>query len=252
MASQRSSYDRFISVFSPEGKLYQVEYATNAVNSAGATAIAIAGENCAVIVGQKKVKEPLIVSDSANSIFHIHSGIGVCAMGRRADATSAVRQCREDAAEYWFHHGMPCSSLRISQRYADSVQVSTQNAGKRILGVSMVFVGMDTNTNGDPVPLLHKVDPSGYCISYNAVAVGIHEKEAMKILEKESQRESFHRETDINKLLSKAISCLLRVTKEEFKKDDLEIGLISASQPDFRLLESEDVESVLEKNRRLP
>ncbi|KNH09478.1 proteasome subunit alpha type 6 [Perkinsela sp. CCAP 1560/4] len=245
MSAHRSSYDRYISVFSPEGKLYQVEYAMNAVARAGITAVAITGKNCVVIVAQRKIREPLVVSSSVTSLFHIHKCLGVCAIGRSPDGTSAVNQTRQLAADYWYHNGLKCPSATLAQRFADFMQLSTQNAGKRILGISLLFASLEQDDDGAVVPEIHKVDSSGYCLAYDAVVIGAYEREGTKMLEKEIKKEDFRKETDVKKLMFRAIACLQKVTREEFKKDDLEIGYMTEANPAFTIADSSFAEGVL-------
>lgn len=78
----RSSFDRYLTIFSPEGRLYQVEYAFKAISSAGLTSIAVKGRDAVVVAGQKKVPDKLLDPDSVSNIFPITPEIGCIITGR--------------------------------------------------------------------------------------------------------------------------------------------------------------------------
>ena len=246
MSRSRSSYDRFISVFSPEGKLYQVEYALNSVKKSGITTVALRGQNVVVFVSQRKVRDPLIVSTSVTSLYAINKRIGVCAIGRNPDCASAMTQARHDATDYWYYHGSTCPCPIIAQRTADHMQVTTQNAGKRIPGVSMIFASVEQGDGGLFVPHIYKVDPSGYCLAYDATAMGEYELEATRFLEKSIKKNDFRTETDLKKLIHVALSCLESVSRQKFKKEDVEIGYMTSLTPDFVFAKERYIESALD------
>lgn len=88
--SGRSAYDRYLPVFSPEGRLYQVEYAFKAVKSAGITAIAVRGKDCVCVATQRKVPDKLIDAESVVHIFRVCKHIGIQVTGMSADSRSIV------------------------------------------------------------------------------------------------------------------------------------------------------------------
>ncbi|KAK6134905.1 hypothetical protein DH2020_031349 [Rehmannia glutinosa] len=106
-------YDRHITIFSPEGRLYQVEYAFKAVKAAGITSIGVRGADSVCVVTQKKVPDKLLDQTSVTHLFPITKYLGLLATGMTADARTLVQQARNEAAEFRFRYGyeMPVDSL---------------------------------------------------------------------------------------------------------------------------------------------
>lgn len=152
-----SGYDRMITIFSPEGKLYQVEYAFKAVKSAGNTTIAIRGDDTVCVVSQKKVPDKLIDPASISNMYSVTKNIGIAVTGLTADSRSIVQDARQRAAEFRFKYGYEIPVDYLAQALADKAQVHTQFARMRPLGVMTILVGIDEERG----PQLYKVDPAG-------------------------------------------------------------------------------------------
>jgi 20S proteasome subunit alpha 1 len=101
--SRSTGYDRFITIFSPEGRLYQVEYAFKAVKTEGITSIAIKGKDSVVVVTQKKIPDKLLKPESMTHMFKITKHIGCCVTGILPDAKARVLRARYEAAEFEFN-----------------------------------------------------------------------------------------------------------------------------------------------------
>ncbi|CAM6094628.1 unnamed protein product [Calypogeia fissa] len=134
-------YDRHITIFSPEGRLFQVEYAFKAVKAAGITSIGVRGKDSVCVVTQKKV--PFI---------------GLLGTGMTADARSLVQDARQEAAEFKFKLGYEIPVDYLAKRLADKSQVYTQHAYMRPLGVAAMVLGIDDELG----PKLYKCDPAGH------------------------------------------------------------------------------------------
>lgn len=127
---------------------------------------------------------------------------------------------------------MPCHL--ISLRMADLNQVNTQDAHGRAMACLEVFIGYD-NEKGSQ---LHKVDPAGSILPYKAVAVGKYESEAMNYLEK---KESELKKLGHNETIELAIMAMQHVLTNDFKSNEIEIGIVGENVP-YRLLTSQEIE----------
>ena len=167
-----NGYDRHITVFSPEGKLYQVEYAFKAVKAAGNTTIAIRGDDTVCVVTQKKVPDKLIDPTSVTHMYKITEFIGLAATGTAPDARSIVQDARHKAANFRYKYGYEAPVDYLAQALADKAQLLTQYARMRPLGVTLVLVGMDEERG----PQLFKVDPAGAHLVTNSISrcSGLH------------------------------------------------------------------------------
>jgi len=238
--SRQSSagYDRHITVFSPEGKLYQVEYAFKAIKVDGFTSIGVRGKDSVVLVTQKKVPDKLYVAETVTNMFHLTENIGCVMTGLIADARSQVQRARYEAAEfkYKFGYDMPVSYL--AKRVAVMAQVYTQHAFMRPLGVSMILCGIDDEDG----PQLFKCDPAGYFAGFKAAVAGNRDQESSNFLEKKLKQKD---KMTFQETIQTAITALQNVTSSDIKATDIEVGIVTVEDPHFRTLSPDKIEHYL-------
>eukprot|EP00201_Polytomella_parva_P004596 CAMPEP_0175082542 /NCGR_PEP_ID=MMETSP0052_2-20121109/26818_1 /TAXON_ID=51329 ORGANISM="Polytomella parva, Strain SAG 63-3" /NCGR_SAMPLE_ID=MMETSP0052_2 /ASSEMBLY_ACC=CAM_ASM_000194 /LENGTH=266 /DNA_ID=CAMNT_0016353759 /DNA_START=70 /DNA_END=870 /DNA_ORIENTATION=- len=259
MSRGSAGYDRGITIFSPEGKLYQVEYAFKAVRSTGLTSIAVRGKDSVVFVTQKKVSDKLIDPSSITNIFKITKHIGalvtglmrkltfsiICAFSLKniafpssADAKSIIQNARQQCADFRFKYGYEMPVDVLARFLADRAQLYTQHAYMRPLGVETMLIGIDEERG----PQMFKVDPSGYFVGYKAIAVGPRETEANNLLEKKIKANS---SMTFDTAVQTAIAALMNVLSEDLKATDIEVGVVHGDERAFRLLTTEEIDQAL-------
>ncbi len=171
------AYDRTITVFSPDGRLFQVEYAKEAVKR-GATAIGITSDEGVALIAYKSTHSGLVVSDSLRKIFAIDDHIAATASGLIADARKLVEVARSDAQRHKMTYSEPASPESIARGVCDVMQLYTQYGGIRPFGVSLLVAGIGPNG-----PELFEAEPSGAMTGYYADSVGNAKKEVDEYLE---------------------------------------------------------------------
>jgi len=237
MSARGSSagYDRHITIFSPDGRLYQVEYAFKAVKNSSQTAIGIRGQDCVVVVTQKKVPDKLIVPETVTSMYKLTDKIGCVMVGIIPDAKSQVQRTRYEAAEFKFKFGYDIPTHYLAKRIADMSQVYTQHAYMRPLGVEMILIGIDEEEG----PQLYKCDPAGTYIGYIACSSGQKDQEATNFLEKKLKNLKM---TSTEQTIQMAISSLQTVLSADFKPSDLEVGIVTTKNPRFTILTPSEID----------
>ena len=177
MLPAQQGYDRAITVFSPDGRLYQVEYAIETVRR-GTIAVGIKCKDGIVIAVEEKPRK-LQISDTAQKIFQIDDHVGVAAAGYIPDARSQVDNARFFSQSNKMIYDEPVEVETIAKHLADQCQQYTQYAGVRPYGVALILGGVVNNT-----PQLYLTDPSGTYISYDAIAIGSGSDQVTDFLEK--------------------------------------------------------------------
>ncbi|RCN50338.1 peptidase, T1 family [Ancylostoma caninum] len=244
-----AGFDRHITIFSPEGRVYQVEYAFKAINSTNLTAVAVKGIDTAVIAVQKRVPDSLIVADSVTSIYQLSPTVGCCAIGMIPDCKFQVRRAQMEAAQWKYQNGydMPCELL--AKRMADKNQYYTQNAEMRSLGcggllqvppnsffflcgqnsgtlAAMIMISFDDEDGA----VVFKVDPAGYYRGMKAVSVGVKQVTASSFLEKKIKKKS---ELNHDETIQLAIEALQSSLGIETRSKDLEVVVVSKKDKTF-------------------
>jgi 20S proteasome subunit alpha 1 len=238
MAARSAGYDRHITIFSPQGRLYQVEYAFKAAKGPGVTAIAIRGKDSVVIVSQKKVPDALVDPSCITHLHAIAPKIGSVTCGLSPDSRAMVARAREEAAKYQNENGYQIPVSFLARQVANVSQVYTQHAYMRLFGVVMMFCSFDDELG----PQLYKVDPSGHFVGYVAAAAGAKEQEGSNALEKIVKKELDLTKTET---IQQAIMCLQDVLQMDLKSKDIEVGLVTKENPKFTKLTLTEIDDQL-------
>ena len=177
MLPAQQGYDRAITVFSPDGRLYQVEYAIETVRR-GTIAVGVKSKDGIVIAVEEKPRK-LQISETAQKIFQIDDHVGVAAAGYIPDARSQVDNARFFSQSNKMIYDEPVEVETIAKHLADQCQQFTQYAGVRPFGVALILGGVVNK-----VPQMYLTDPSGTYIAYDAIAIGAGSEEVTDFLEK--------------------------------------------------------------------
>ena len=177
MLPAQQGYDRAITVFSPDGRLYQVEYAIETVRR-GTVAVGVKCKDGIIIAVEEKPRK-LQLSETAQKIFQIDDHVGVAAAGYIPDARSQVDNARFFSQSNKMIYDESVEVETIAKHLADQCQQYTQYAGVRPYGVALILGGVVNNT-----PELYLTDPSGTYISYDAIAIGSGSDSVTDFLEK--------------------------------------------------------------------
>jgi len=238
----RASYDRHLTVFSPEGRLYQVEYSMKAINQANTTTIGVKGEDCAVIVMQKKIQDALIDESSVTHMYSISKAVGCCVTGLEADGRYKIMEARNAAIDWKYKYGYDMSSDLLAKRMADINQTHTQYAYHRMVGCSLVFIGFDEELGSCH---LFKTEPSGYYAGFKACTSGVKQIEATTFLEKNFKKRENNLPKDLTETVEVALSALGQALASELKATQIEIGIVTKEDPTFRVLSNDEIDSYL-------
>lgn len=179
--SAAMAYDRAITVFSPDGRLFQVEYAREAVKR-GTTTIGVKFDKGVVFVVDKHISSKLVEPESIEKIFAVDEHIGCATSGLVADARILVDRARLEAQINKVTYGEPTSVLSLVKKICDLMQSYTQYGGVRPFGTALLIGGVDHTG-----PHLYETDPSGALTAYKAACIGAGREAVMKIFEEEYQ-----------------------------------------------------------------
>jgi len=179
MSASGAGYDQSVSTFSPNGRVFQVEYAAKAVEKSG-TVIGIRCVDGVVFGVEKSVITPLLNPNSNRRILSIDYHVGLAAAGLSSDARALANKARNEAADYLSFYGSPIPGKVLSDRLAGHMHTHTLYWYVRPYGVAALLSVYDEYDGGQ----LYGLEPSGVCYSYFACAYGKHKSAAQSELEK--------------------------------------------------------------------
>lgn len=235
MSHQLMGYDRAITMFSPDGRLLQVEYAKKTVRQ-GSTAIGLACKDGVVFVTDKRILDTLIVPEAVEKIWKVDEHIGITSAGILSDARVLIERAQLNAQQHRVQFDAPVDVLAVVKDICDLKQMTTQSGGLRPFGVSTLIGGVDE----DGIKLF-QTDPTGIYFQYRACAIGEGEQEVMEILHKK-----YKQTMDISQGLKLAINALKQVLGDKFDIVRIDAAVIPADTKVFTRLSDDETEKLQE------
>jgi len=233
MPHQLMGYDRAITMFSPDGRLLQVEYAKKTVRQ-GSTAIGMVCSDGILLVADKRVVDTLVVPESVEKIWQIDEHIGAAASGILSDARVLIDRAQLRAQQNRVTYDSEIDTSTIVKEMCDLKQICTQSGGLRPFGVSVLVAGIDNHT-----PRLFETDPIGIYFQYKATAIGEGEVEVEEILHSE-----YKPDLSIEDGLKLSLKALKKVLGENFNVERIDAAYISSAEKKFKRVTKQKVEKL--------
>ncbi|MBI2146954.1 archaeal proteasome endopeptidase complex subunit alpha [Candidatus Woesearchaeota archaeon] len=239
MSHQVMGYDRAITMFSPDGRLLQVEYAKKTVRQ-GSTAIGIVCKDGVVLATDKRLVDPLVVVEAVEKIFKVDDHIGATAAGILSDARVLIERAQLRAQQHRVTYDTPIDILSIVKDICDLKQICTQSGGLRPFGVSILVAGIDESG-----PSLYETDPTGIYFKYHAAVIGEGETEIEETLQKE-----YKKDITVEDGLRLAVKALNKALDENFNVDRLDCAFIKADTMTLQHLSREKCDKLLKEVKK--
>jgi len=219
MQPANMAYDRAITVFSPDGRLFQVEYAREAVKR-GTTTVGVKYKTGVILIVDKRVTSRLIEPQSIEKIFEIDGHIGCATSGLVADARALIDRARVDAQINEITYNEKIQVKTLVKRICDFKQTYTQYGGVRPFGTALLIAGVD-----ETGPRLFSTDPSGALMEYKASSEGSGRNGAMSFFES-----NYKEDMTQNEAIELAIKALNKGTEGKLNPDATEIGVVDKDE----------------------
>ncbi|MFB6169588.1 MAG: archaeal proteasome endopeptidase complex subunit alpha [Haloarculaceae archaeon] len=235
--SQQQAYDRGITIFSPDGRLYQVEYAREAVKR-GTASIGVRTAGGVVLAVDKRIRSPLMERTSVEKIHKADDHIGIASAGHVADARQLIDFARREAQINRLRYSEPVGVETLTKSVTDHIQQYTQVGGARPFGVALIIGGVE---NGEP--RLYETDPSGTPYEWKALAVGADRSDIQTYLE-----ENYDPDADLEGGIELALRVLASVNDGALRPEGIGMATIDAETATFIELEDDEIEEYLAAN----
>eukprot|EP00640_Fibrocapsa_japonica_P003029 CAMPEP_0113943562 /NCGR_PEP_ID=MMETSP1339-20121228/26080_1 /TAXON_ID=94617 /ORGANISM="Fibrocapsa japonica" /LENGTH=262 /DNA_ID=CAMNT_0000948465 /DNA_START=50 /DNA_END=838 /DNA_ORIENTATION=+ /assembly_acc=CAM_ASM_000762 len=240
----RNNYDTDVTIWSPDGRLFQVEYAMEAVMQ-GMACLGMRSDKAVVLAGLKRSNDQL--SGHQKKVLKIDNHMGITFAGLTADARSLAKYMRGECLNHRYVYGAPLQAGRLVNELADKLQRCTQSYVRRPYGVGILVASYDPATG----PHLYQTDPAGNYYEFYANAIGARSQSAKTYLEKnfESFKDLGDEELIVHAL--KALSgCLGGSSDDKDKDKELDkasccVAVVSEGKP-FKIIEGDELQPYLD------
>ncbi|WP_267163353.1 archaeal proteasome endopeptidase complex subunit alpha [Halovenus salina] len=233
--NQQQAYDRGITIFSPDGRLYQVEYAREAVKR-GTASIGVRTNDGVVLAVDKRIRSPLMERDSVEKIHKADDHIGIASAGHVADARQLIDFARRRTQVNELRYGEPIAVETLTKEVTDYIQQYTQVGGARPFGVALIIAGI-----ADGEPKLYETDPSGTPYEWKALAVGSDRGEIREYLE-----DNYDESADLDGGIELALDALASVNDGGLTPEGIGMATIDAETETFHQLTEDEKTDYLE------
>jgi proteasome alpha subunit len=232
--SRGREYDGAITIFSPEGRIYQVEYALELVKR-GSPIVGIKSEEGIVLAVLEPQLSKLAAPTNSKKIFRIDDHVGVAIAGLSPDARVLIKQARLFCQSNKMTYDEPADVEDLASGVGDLLQRYTQNAGVRPFGVSLLIGGVDEHR----VSLI-ATDPSGSYRGYKATAVGRNSEKAVSVLQQE-----YRKEITLDEAIALAVQALKEASEYDLSADGMNIAVVTKVSKKFRTMSVEEIQKYL-------
>lgn len=239
MFAMPGAYDRAITVFSPDGRLFQVEYASETVKR-GATVLGIACDSGVVLAAEERITSKLQDTSFMWKIFQIDEHVGAAVAGLSCDAHILIDQARLYAQSHRLLYDEPIEVEVLTKRIGEIEQLYTQHAGVRPFGISILFGGVDRRGSR-----LFWTDPSGAYLAYKAWSIGSGGEAANELLEAE-----YRKDLALDQAILLAIKCIDKVLDGNVDAQKIRVAAIPSTTRKFNRLSHEEISEYVSKYKR--
>ncbi|MCL9817601.1 archaeal proteasome endopeptidase complex subunit alpha [Natronocalculus amylovorans] len=234
--AQQQAYDRGITIFSPDGRLYQVEYAREAVKR-GTASIGIRTAEGVILAADKRSRSPLMEPESVEKIHKADEHIGVASAGHVADARQLIDFARRESQVNRLRYGEPIGIETLTKTITDHIQQYTQIGGARPFGVALIIGGIE-----DGEPRIFETDPSGTPYEWKALSIGANRADIREYLE-----EQYDEEMSLEDGIALALEALEDASSDDgLEPTGLGVATINAETETYHEHSVEELEEILE------
>jgi proteasome alpha subunit len=234
--NQQQAYDRGITIFSPDGRLYQVEYAREAVKR-GSASVGIRTPEGVVLAAERRTRSPLMERDSVEKLHKIDDHIGIASAGHVADARQLIDVSRRQSQVNQLRYGEPVGVETLTKHVTDHIQQYTQTGGARPFGVALLVGGVEH----DGTPRLYETDPSGTPYEWKAVAIGGNREDIQRKLEGD-----YETGLTLDDGIDLALQSLAEATDDGFPREGIAVSTIPTETGRYESLAQDEIGDRLE------
>ncbi|MGC8571765.1 MAG: archaeal proteasome endopeptidase complex subunit alpha [Candidatus Micrarchaeia archaeon] len=225
------AYDRG-AMFSPDGRLIQVDYAREAVRK-GATSLGLLAEDAVVLMAHKNITEPLAIPSTVQKIFRVDANIGLTYSGLVSDGLHLINIMRVHAQTHRMIYNETESVEAIAKEIAEEMQVATQYGGLRPYGSSLLIGGYDK------VPKLFEIDAGASFLGYMADAIGQGKSAAQELLTKE-----YKADMKVEDAITLGVSIIKKVVDQKINELNIDIATVTKEEG-YKLFSSDEIKNYL-------
>ncbi|WP_433630990.1 archaeal proteasome endopeptidase complex subunit alpha [Halomicrococcus sp. NG-SE-24] len=228
--NQQQAYDRGTSIFSPDGRLYQVEYAREAVKR-GSASIGIRTSDGVVLAAEINPRSPLMESSSVEKLHKTDKNIGIASAGHAGDARQLIDKARQHAQVEQWRYDQLIDVDTLTNAVCDDIQEYTQKGGTRPFGVGLLIGGLDEGE-----PRLFEVTPAGTASEWKATAIGSNSDELQAALE-----EQYRTDLSLDDGIRAVLQALKSVTDDELLATNVRFATIDTDSNQYEIVNEETV-----------
>eukprot|EP00993_Chasmostoma_nieuportense_P003388 NODE_4108_length_839_cov_107.494382_g3950_i0.p1 GENE.NODE_4108_length_839_cov_107.494382_g3950_i0~~NODE_4108_length_839_cov_107.494382_g3950_i0.p1 ORF type:complete len:243 (-),score=61.87 NODE_4108_length_839_cov_107.494382_g3950_i0:60-788(-) len=240
MFQSKSEYDRGVNTFSPEGRIFQIEYAIEAIKL-GSTAVGIQTFEGVVLAAEKRISSTLLDPESVVKIVEIDQHIGCVMSGLTADARTLIEHARVESQNHRFTYNEPmrvetCTLAVCDLSLGFGEGGRKQRSMSRPFGVSLLIGGVDQDG-----PCLWHTDPSGTYVKYEAKSIGAGSEGAQTILQ-----EQYHKSMKLEEAQKLCVSILKQTMEEKLNAINIDVAIIPTSTKQFQALSTDQIDAIIQ------